>query len=110
MKLKFIVLLIIAMLSVTVFANESKQMSEQQQEKALKELNEPLYRPLLERYVLDELKSLRQDQQKLREDTTKQITHTELSAADRALEYTNDTINNVMFIITATATILILVG
>ncbi|MDE3270588.1 TPR end-of-group domain-containing protein [Pseudoalteromonas sp. SSM20] len=110
MKLKFIFLLILSIFSVTVLANDAKPMNEQQQEKALKELNEPLYRPLLERYVLDELKSLRQDQQKLREDTTKQITHTELSAADRALDYTNDTINNVMFIITATATILILVG
>ncbi|ATD00918.1 MAG: tetratricopeptide repeat protein [Pseudoalteromonas spongiae] len=110
MKLKFILLFIFTTLCFGAFANESKPMTEQQQEKAIKELNEPLYRPLLERYVLDELKSLRQDQQKLREDTTKQITHTELSAADRALDYTNDTINNVMFIITATATILILVG
>lgn len=105
-----ILLIFMTLWSTCGSANEPKVLNEQQQEKALTELKEPLYRPLLERYMLDELKSLRQDQQKLREDVTKQVTHSELSAADRALEYTNDTINNVMFIITATATILLLVG
>ena len=33
-----------------------------------------------------------------------------LDTADRALTYTTDTINNVFFIITATASILVLVG
>jgi tetratricopeptide (TPR) repeat protein len=64
----------------------------------------------MERYILDELKAVRQDQQKLREDVTKQVTHAQLDTADRALTYTTDTINNVFFIITATASILVLVG
>ena len=110
MKTKTILILILMLFSLSLFAKEADTLSESQQNKVLQELKEPMYRPMLERYILDELKTLRQDHQKLREDTTKQITHTELSAADRALDYTNDTINNVMFIITATATILILVG
>ena len=69
-----------------------------------------MYKPLLERYILDELKAVRQDQQKLREDVTKQVAHTQLDTADRALTYTTDTINNVFFIITITASILVLVG
>jgi len=82
----------------------------QQQQQALQKLQQPMYKPLMERYILDELKAVRQDQQKLREDVTKQVTHAQLDTADRALTYTTDTINNVFFIITATASILVLVG
>ncbi|WP_105169962.1 TPR end-of-group domain-containing protein [Pseudoalteromonas sp. T1lg23B] len=84
--------------------------NEAQQQQVLNELQAPMYKPLLERYILDELKSVRYDQQKLREDLTKQVTHSQLDAADRALTYTTDTINNVLFIITATASILVVVG
>lgn len=76
----------------------------------LKQVQQPMYQPLIERYILDELKSVRQDQQQLREDVTKQVTHSQLDAADRALTYTTDTVNNILFIITATASILMLVG
>lgn len=94
----------------TANAQESAAPTEQQQQQALKQLTEPMYKPLLERYILDELKAVRQDQQQLREDVTKQVTHAQLDTADRALIYTTDTINNVFFIITATASILVLVG
>jgi len=96
----------------TVNAAEQRPevLTAQEQQHALGQLKEPMYKPLLERYVLDELKAVRQDQQKLREDVTKQVTHAQLDTADRALTYTTDTINNVFFIITATASILVLVG
>ena len=98
--------------SATVNAAEQKAnvLTAQEQQQELNRLKEPMYKPLLERYVLDELKAVRQDQQKLREDVTKQVTHAQLDTADRAITYTTDTINNVFFIITATASILVLVG
>ncbi|WP_341219899.1 tetratricopeptide repeat protein [uncultured Pseudoalteromonas sp.] len=95
-------------------ANAAEQQTEApsklQEQQALEQLKEPMYKPLMERYILDELKAVRQDQQKLREDVTKQVTHAQLDTADRALTYTTDTINKVFFIITATASILVLVG
>ncbi|MGO2011620.1 MAG: tetratricopeptide repeat protein [Pseudoalteromonas sp.] len=91
-------------------AAQSSTPTPAEEQQALDKLNEPMYKPLMERYILDELKSVRQDQQKLREDVTKQVTHAQLDTADRALTYTTDTINNVFFIITATASILVLVG
>ena len=82
-------------------ANAAEQQTEapskQQEQQALEQLKEPMYKPLMERYILDELKAVRQDQQKLREDVTKQVTHAQLDTADRALTYTTDTINNVFF-------------
>lgn len=72
--------------------------------------NTLLKKPLVERYVFDELKELRTDQQKLREDVTKQITKSELSTSDRAITYTTNTINNIFYIIAAASSILLIVG
>lgn len=66
--------------------------------------------PLMERYVLDELKSVRQDQQALRTYIQKEIAQAELNAADRAIEYTTSTTNNIFYIITAAASLLVLLG
>ncbi len=72
--------------------------------------NTLIKKPLIERYVFDELKALRTDQQKLREDVTKQITKSELSVSDRAITYATDTINNIFYIIAAASSILLIVG
>jgi len=114
--MRYILLLITLLMSLSTLAsaqNETENrpaLTEVEQQQALDKLQEPMYKPLLERYILDELKAVRQDQQKLREDVTKQVAHTQLDTADRALTYTTDTINNVFFIITITASILVLVG
>ena len=72
--------------------------------------NELLERPLVERYILDELKELRNNQLKLKEEVTKQITSSELSVSDRAITYATDTINNVFYIIAAVSSLLLVVG
>lgn len=75
-----------------------------------KKEDKPLERPLVERYILDELKDLRTNQLKLKEEVTKQITASELSVSDRALTYTTDTINNVFYIIAVVSSLLLLIG
>lgn len=74
------------------------------------EIDEPLYKPFIERYILDELKLLRQDQQSMRRELTDKVAEARLDASDRAVRYTTDTINNIFFIITAAASILVLLG
>lgn len=69
-----------------------------------------LDKPLIERYILDELKELRVNQLKLKEEVTKQITSSELSISDRALTYTADTVNNVFYIIAVVSSLLLLIG
>ncbi|MFK0569604.1 TPR end-of-group domain-containing protein [Endozoicomonas sp.] len=73
-------------------------------------IDEPLYKPFIERYILDELKMLRQDQQSMRRELTDKVAEARLDASDRAVRYTTDTINNIFFIITAAASILVLLG
>ena len=69
-----------------------------------------LDKPLVERYILDELKDLRKDQQQLSLDVTEKITYAQLNASDRAIRYTADTTNNIFYIITAAASLLVLIG
>ncbi|RRS09357.1 tetratricopeptide repeat protein [Pseudoalteromonas sp. J010] len=112
--MKSIVLFIfLAAFSLTSSASEppsQNKPSENQQQQALSQLQEPMYRPLIERYILDELKAVREDQMRLRADIEKKISHSQLDTADRAITYTTDTINNVLFLITAAASILVVVG
>ncbi len=82
----------------------------QQAEQKVETLKEPLYTPFIERYVLDEIKSLRQDQLLMRSEMIDKIANTKLESSDRALRYTADTVNNVFFIITAAASVLVLMG
>ncbi|TMN37282.1 hypothetical protein CWC03_12620 [Pseudoalteromonas sp. S2755] len=112
--MKSIVLFILLVAcSFTSMANEqttSNKPTENQQQQALSQLQEPMYRPLIERYILDELRAVREDQMRLRADIEKKISHSQLDTADRAITYTTDTINNVLFLITAAASILVVVG
>lgn len=72
--------------------------------------DEPVFTPFVERYILDELKAVRVDQQDLRAELADRLAQTRLDAADRAIGYTTDTVNNVFFIITAAASLFVLVG
>ncbi len=71
---------------------------------------EMLDRPLMERYILDELKSLRQEQQDLERKLTIQITDRELSVADKSMNYANVTVTYFFYIIAGVASLIALVG
>jgi len=73
-------------------------------------IEQPLYKPLIERYILDELKSLRQENQSLKAHVTEQVSEAKLESSDRAINYTTSTINNIFYIITAAASMLVLLG
>ena len=74
------------------------------------DIDEPLYKPFIERYILDELKLLRQDQLSMRTEMINKVAEARLEATDRAVRYTTDTVNNIFFIITGAASILVLLG
>ncbi|GAA4652583.1 hypothetical protein GCM10023116_48670 [Kistimonas scapharcae] len=73
-------------------------------------IDEPLYKPFIERYILDELKLLRQQLQAMRAEMAEKVAEARLDASDRAMRYTTDTTNNIFFIITGAASILVLLG
>ncbi|WP_299014016.1 tetratricopeptide repeat protein [uncultured Photobacterium sp.] len=72
---------------------------------------ESLYdKPLMERYVLDELKSLRQEQQDLERRLTIEITDRELAVADKSMNYANVTVTYFFYLIAGAASLFALIG
>lgn len=69
-----------------------------------------LDRPLMERYILDELKSLRHEQQDLERKLVIQMTDRELDVADKSLQYANATVTYFFYIIAGVASLIAFVG
>jgi len=69
-----------------------------------------LEKPLIERYILDELKSTRHDLQDLERRLVIEITDRELSVADKSLGYAEQTVNYFFYIIAGVASLVALFG
>jgi len=88
---------------------QTTQLAEQRKN-VIDHLEKPLYNPFVERYVLDELRTLRTDLQDQRARFIERFAATELASSDRAINYVTSTVNNIFYIIAAAASILALVG
>lgn len=73
-------------------------------------LDKPMYNPFVERYILDEVKSLRSELLNQRVEFNKKFANTQLDVSDRAINYTTSTVNNIFYVIATAASILALVG
>lgn len=115
-----IVLSLMAFASALVFLPErvnaeevdkARQAAETQQaEEAIEALDAPLYSPFTERYLIDEVKNLRQMIADMRVEVTEKVTDRELSVADKALMYATDTVTYFFYLIAGASTLLVLVG
>lgn len=79
-------------------------------ERAVENLEEPLYTPFIERYMLDELRSLRVDLANQRAELIQQLVDRELSSVDRGVAYATNTITYFFYLIAAVSSILVLLG
>lgn len=108
--------LCMALLPALAVAQESSSpdAAAEQEEKAaqqhVEKLEEPLYNPFVERYVLDELKQLRSDMAAQRVQLTEQVVDRQLSAADKAITYATDTVTYFFYLIAGVSSLLVLVG
>lgn len=66
--------------------------------------------PFVELYVLDELKQLRTDMAKQKNDLIQQVVDREIDSIDRGVSYATDTISYFFYLIAAVSSILVLVG
>lgn len=67
-------------------------------------------KPLVERYVLDELKALRHDFQDLERSLTIAMTDRELAVADKSLGYASNTVTYFFYIIAGVASLIAMIG
>ena len=69
-----------------------------------------LQKPLMERYILDELKDLRIENTKIKNELERRLSKAEIGQTDRAARYMTDTISNIFYLIAAATSILIFAG
>lgn len=93
---------LLAMLIFTSLSIQAEEVGYSEQEY--------LDRPLMERYILDELKALRTEQQDLEKRMIIQITDRELAVADKSLNYSNVTVTYFFYVIAAVASLVALIG
>ncbi|WP_300432069.1 hypothetical protein [uncultured Thalassolituus sp.] len=91
-----------------VHADEAS--ADEKAEQTIEALNAPLYSAFTERYLLDEVKNLRQMLADTRVEFTEKLTDRELSVADKALTYATDTVTYFFYLIAGASTLLVLVG
>src|SRR5690625_5930084 len=89
---------------------DTSQRVHERAERAVENLEEPLYTPFIERYVLDELRSLRVDVANQRAELIQQMVDRELSSVDRGVAYATNTITYFFYLIAAVSSILVLLG
>lgn len=108
--------LVLALLAsgASVFAADAPLATEDATEQAVRdavdELDEPLYSPFIERYVLDEIKQLRVDMASQRQEMTEKIVDRDLMVSDKAMSYSANTVTYFFYLIAAVSSILVIVG
>lgn len=102
----------IFLLCALLFAGlvQAAENAQQQAEDRVESLQEPLYNPFVERYVLDELKQIRIDMAAQRNDMIQQIVDREHRSVDRGVEYATNTVTYFFYLIAAATSVLVLVG
>ena len=103
---------LIILLSVGVWANDTstQKQNDTKAEKEIEKLQKPLYNPFIERYILDEIRLLREANRNLKIDLHKTLAEKEVEISNNAVGYATSTINNMFYIIAAASTILVLMG
>lgn len=112
--LKIWLLMPVIFFCAAVAAQESPPASEPSRantaEDVVDSLEQPLYTPFIERYMLDELKQLRVDMAAQRIDLTEKILDRDLMVSDKAMSYATNTVTYFFYLIAAVSSILVIVG
>jgi len=105
---RILVFVLLALLPFQLFSAD--KVDETQIEQKLEQLEQPLYTPFIERYVLDEMKQLRIDMAAQRAELIQMSVDREYSAVDKAVTYATDTVTYFFYLIAAASSVLVLVG
>lgn len=106
---RVVAILLFTFLTFSPFSSAQDE-TESDVQQTVDALEEPLYSPFIERYMLDELKQLRIDQEKTKQELIQQIVDREHKSVDRAVAYATDTVTYFFYLIAAATSVLVLVG
>ena len=93
---------------------EQEQSAEEQQARAAAlaetEFDQPLYKPFIERYVLDEIRALRIEMLNNRVEISQQVAANRVEANDKSIAYTAETMTIFFYIMAGGTALMALVG
>ncbi|PAV26832.1 anaphase-promoting complex subunit 3 [Tamilnaduibacter salinus] len=78
--------------------------------KELPDLEEPMYTPFVELYLLEETKALRKEILNTRAELIEKVVDKELSVADKSMSYATDTVTYFFYLIAGATSILVVIG
>jgi tetratricopeptide (TPR) repeat protein len=102
--------IVAALLPFMAFADSEQEVSDTQIDQHIDQLQEPLYSPFIERYILDEVRSLRVDMERKHRELTQEVVDRELGAADKAVSYATNTVTYFFYLIAGVSSALVLIG
>lgn len=106
-KTQYLVMVLILLWAPLSFAADSQSQTVDQR---IDELDEPLYTPFTERYLLDEVRSLRVDLERQGANLRSELASRYVDVSNTAVRYATDTVTNFFYLIAATSSILVILG
>ena len=79
-------------------------------EQEIPQLEDPMYTPFVELYLLEETKALRTELQNTRAELIEKVVDKELSVADKTMSYATDTVTYFFYLIAGATSILVVIG
>ncbi|WP_108126542.1 TPR end-of-group domain-containing protein [Saccharospirillum mangrovi] len=94
----------------TTNPNTSNNTTDADVANAINNLDEPMYNPFIERYLLDEVRSLRQEMMNFRVEYSDKLNAKQLELATQSVTYSIDTITYFFYLIAGVTSLLVVVG
>lgn len=107
---------LLAFVTLLPLATQAQQATRQDKpdaedlEKQINELEEPMYTPFVELYLLEETKALRKEMLETRAELIEKVVDKELSVADKTMSYATDTVTYFFYLIAGATSILVVIG
>ncbi|WP_091811159.1 TPR end-of-group domain-containing protein [Marinobacter mobilis] len=106
--------IVACLLSLTTYAGAQElaegEVDASDVEQRIETLEEPLYNPFVERYLLDEVRNLRTELLQTRAELIEKVVEKELSVADKTMSYATDTVTYFFYLIAGATSILVVIG
>ncbi|BDY05174.1 tetratricopeptide repeat protein [Ferrimonas sp. YFM] len=96
--------------SHNLFAAAAPLTEEQEVRDSVSQLDKPLYNPFVERYLLDEVKSLRTELQAQRTEFIGELNKKQMALANHSVTYATDTVTYFFYLVAGASSLLVLVG
>lgn len=94
----------------TLAQDPGEDLTAEDVQRRIDTLEEPMYTPFVELYLLEESKALRKEMMNTRAELIEKVVDKELSVADKTMSYATDTVTYFFYLIAGATSILVMLG